>query len=376
MLCIKCGKEIPEGSAYCNWCGKKQTSRAAPRQRANGEGSVYRMPNGKWRAQITLGYKLSEDGLRKVRESASKSGFRTKADARDYIEQLRKQTVQRHNYDITLKALYDEWLPTHQKSKSTMDCYISGFKVFRDLWEVPMSEQDIDDLQECLDECGKGRRTQENARAALGLVYKYGIPRNCVPHDRNLAQFLKVCRTAEQRTMGLNDIELEKIRRRAEAGDHIAAMVYCHCYLGFRPSAFLDLRIENYNPAEHAILGGIKTEAGKDRTVTISPKIQKYFDSAIGSRSSGTVFADLSLEDYREEFYSLLDRCGIDNPLSEDGRHRLTPHSCRHTFATLIKRVPGTDKDKLELMGHTSIEMLGKYQDVSFEDLRKITDKI
>lgn len=55
---------------------------------------------------------------------------------------------------------------------------------------------------------------------------------------------------------------------------------------------------------------------------------------------------------------------------------KYTPHSCRHTFATLMKRVSGADKDKLELMGHTSTEMLRHYQDVAFDDLRKIIDAI
>ena len=72
-----------------------------------------------------------------------------------------------------------------------------------------------------------------------------------------------------------------------------------------------------------------------------------------------------------------MDACGVDNPLEgPEGakRHRYTPHSCRHTFATLMKRVDGADKDKLELIGHTSNEMLRHYQDVSLKDLRKITD--
>ena len=87
----------------------------------------------------------------------------------------------------------------------------------------------------------------------------------------------------------------------------------------------------------------------------------------------------MSIKSYRELFYSVLESCGIENPIEEkDGirRRRYTPHSCRHTFATMMKRVEGADKDKLALMGHTSTEMLRHYQDVSYEDLRKVTDAI
>ena len=59
-----------------------------------------------------------------------------------------------------------------------------------------------------------------------------------------------------------------------------------------------------------------------------------------------------------------------------EGVRVLTPHSCRHTFATLLKRVEAPDKDKLELMGHTSTAMLRHYQDVNLADLRRITDAL
>ena len=57
-------------------------------------------------------------------------------------------------------------------------------------------------------------------------------------------------------------------------------------------------------------------------------------------------------------------------------RHFYTPHSCRHTFATLLKNVAAPDADKLRLIGHTSTEMLRHYQDVDVESLRKITDEL
>ena len=41
-----------------------------------------------------------------------------------------------------------------------------------------------------------------------------------------------------------------------------------------------------------------------------------------------------------------------------------------------MKRVQGASKDKLELIGHSSEEMLRYYQDVEINDLRKITDAL
>ena len=87
----------------------------------------------------------------------------------------------------------------------------------------------------------------------------------------------------------------------------------------------------------------------------------------------------MPLRAYRAAFYAALDAAGIDNPTETTNgvsRRRYTPHSCRHTFATLLKAVQAPDKDKLELIGHTSTEMLRHYQDVSLADLRRITDAL
>ena len=282
---------------------------------------------------------------------------------------------------ITLKELYDQWEPTHERSRSTLNCYRSGFRIFEPLWPVPMEDLDVDDLQECLDDTELGRRTQENGRAALGLVYKYGIPRNVIPHDRNLAPFLHLSApgTASQKT-GFTTTELEKIRKAATAGDSEAIRVLCHCYLGFRPTALLLLQVKDYKAQARAIVGGIKTAAGKGRTVPVSPKIQPWIDVLAAGDPERYVFgrngAREDLRDYRDSFYDLLERLEIPNPVDEQGRHRITPHSCRHTFATMMKRVPGADADKLALIGHTSTEQLREYQDVPLDDLRRIIDAL
>lgn len=73
--CPKCHKELPDGAAWCCWCGAKLVATRKPRARSNGEGSVYQYGNaGKWRAEINI-YK---DG---VRYHKIRSGFKTKRDA-------------------------------------------------------------------------------------------------------------------------------------------------------------------------------------------------------------------------------------------------------------------------------------------------------
>ena len=377
MKCRKCRAELPDGSKFCLSCGAKQTVGRAPKRRGNGQGSVYRRSNGSWIAVLTVGHRLDDQG--KARPVLrTKSGFRTKSEALAYLPQLATQPPAK---STTFKKLYDLWEPTHRAGKSTMDCYRSALRYFKPVWLSRLADITVDDLQECMDTCPKGKRTRENMKALCGLLYKYAIPRNMA--TLNMGQYLIVGGGEVGTKDALPDEAVRAIEAHADTVPG-ADYILCQCYLGFRPSEFLALDARNYDRKEKAFIGGAKTEAGRDRVVTVSPKIQSIIDRLTADRISGPVFCapdggPMSIESYRTLFYSALDACGIDNPTEErDGikRRKYTPHSCRHTFATMMKRVSAPDKDKLALIGHTSNEMLRHYQDAPLSDLRRITDAL
>ena len=383
MLCKKCKKEIPEESKFCNYCGTKQVRERSVKTRGNGQGSVFKLPSGKYKAMVTVGYYMNEDG--KTRRKTHSQVFATKKEAIAALPRLLSEPVKKQKKTITFKELYDKWFPTHKAGKSTMDGYMYAMKHFAPVWFYPMEDIDIDDLQECLDNCGKGKRTQENMKALCGLIYKYGIPRQAVPDNLNLAQYLIVGGDKGSHRESFDDIQIEKIRQQIGKKQY-ADYAYCLIYLGFRPSEFLALDISSYDAEKKCFIGGAKTDAGRNRVVTISPKIRPYITDIIGSRTAGPVFCDEDGEKWElkafteRAFYPVLESAGIDNPMVQAGgdtmRHKYTPPTCRHTFATLLKNVQASDKDKLALIGHTSDEMLRYYQDVNLADLEKITNML
>lgn len=376
MICVKCGREVPD-MPFCGICGWKQ-EKAPPvkHKRGNGQGSVYKLPNGRYKAIITLGYALDDQG--RLRRRTRSQVFATKREAIAALPGL-KDAPRKDRKGMTFRQVFDAWLPTHRAGKSTLDCYKYAGRYFAPLYDLPFADVDVDDLQACLDDCPKGKRTRENMRAAVGLMYKYAIPRHLTDDGLNLAQYLRVDGEAAAHRDALTELELARLWRYADTAPGVADVLIM-CYTGFRPSEYLALTADSYDKAAQTLTGGAKTDAGRNRVVTLSPKIAPLVAQRAShggplageitdlKRWSGTVF------------YPALEACGIDNPMVEVAggvqRHRITPHSCRHTFATLIKRVGGADKDKLELIGHTSGEMLRHYQDVGLEDLRKITNAI
>ena len=76
----------------------------------------------------------------------------------------------------------------------------------------------------------------------------------------------------------------------ATLGDRNVQYILFMVYSGFRISGFLSLDIRNINMEENYMIGGIKTDAGRDRIVPIHPLIKNilsgFMDEAKARRKN------------------------------------------------------------------------------------------
>lgn len=345
------------------------------RTRANGMGTAYR--RGKtWTARIVSGWKLADDG-HAIPIYKTRGGFERKRDALAYCQTLLNapKTVRK----LTMQEIYSLWLPAHEGrvGPSTMNCYKAAWKYFAPVHHMTFADIDTDDLQECVDDCPKGKRTKENMKALAGLLMKYAIPRHQT--DLNYAEYLHTGNDAKGTHPPFTMEQVELIRQQIGVTPY-ADVVYVLIYTGFRPTELLTLTKADY--VDGVLYGGAKTEAGKNRAVPVSSKIMPYIQERL-SGASNWLFpkgdgTQMSVKYFRDNFfYQVLAAAGIQPLPTKERTAYYKPYSTRHTFANLLKDAPGSDKDKAGLIGHEDYKTTKRhYQTADIEAFKTIINSL
>ena len=392
MICPKCKAEQRDGAVFCDMCGKKLVSqkKRRPKSRGNGTGCAYYDPVHRyWVAQVVVDRRVPEDKTKQlIPVKKTKSGFKRREDALAYCSTLK--AVRPEVPTATLKEVFDEWDSWYEPrvDSSTMAVYRAAFKYYGSLYTKRITEITAGDLQKCMDDCPKGKRTHQNMKVVAGLVWKYAKDKRIVSQVES--ENLYTGKGKSKKREALTDLEVEKIRQ-AIGSQRYADYIYALCYLGYRPGEMLELRKDQV--IEHKgrlfLVEGKKTDAGRDRTVPVHQKIEPIIRGRLYVPGTDLVFPQYSFsrekkdqapqlicfkqmsDNYFREmvFRPIMGRLGLDV--------KKVPYGARHTFSNKLKDAEGNDIDKAALIGHSDYTFTQtKYQSTDLDELTAVMDSI
>ena len=190
MICVKCRKEILDGSVYCNFCGHKQSTPIKPKplKRANGMGNVTKLTDRRrrpWRARMTVNGRQVIIGH-----------YERKTDALAALERLTLSGGLPQFFGITVAEVREQWMEKHYPSigSSGVGSYETAWEYFpAELRNMKMENVKTAHLQSVIDmavEMGKSQSTCEKIKQLESQLCKWAMENDII--NKNYAQFVKI----------------------------------------------------------------------------------------------------------------------------------------------------------------------------------------
>lgn len=332
MNCIKCGETLPQGALFCPACGKRQTK--IPRKsakRPNGSGTVYRLQGRRSRPWVAAKNKVIV------------GYYPTKKDAVEDLERLSGQSLT-ERYNMTFAEVFEAWSAEHyhEVGPKAVEAYNRAFDVFAPLHDKLFRSLRTADFQAVLDpHMAKSHSTVNKYKQLLTQMSSWAIREELI--STNFAKFVRLPENVKKEKEIFSDAEIQKLEA---DGSDAAKIVLMLLYTGMRIGELFSLPLSDYH--ESYVVGGEKTEAGRNRIIPIRPEGKQYF-AYFAKQATG----ELLLSGYdgqkvpanfrRRDYYPLLDRLGIE---------RKTPHATRHTYASRAVK-EGLPPEMLQkILGH------------------------
>ena len=159
----------------------------------------------------------------------------------------------------------------------------------------------------------------------------------------NFAQFIRLPEkiTVEKETFSDDDIKKLK-----ESKDDAAKIILMLIYTGMRIGELFNMTTDNVHKTY--CIGGSKSIAGKNRVIPIVDIVRPHFEYFLNIATDESLLSGYEgnhdIKNFRErDYYPLLNSIGIKGK---------SPHSTRHTFASMAVKA-GMNRESLQrILGH------------------------
>jgi integrase len=348
---------------------------------ANGNGSVYKAKGKRrkpWRAVVTTEVFYDEDEGKAMQKRRTVGYFATQKEALGALAEYHKNPYDIDTNKITFSEVYDKWSKKHFEEivPSAARSWKSAYSYFKIIHKMKFIDVRPSHIEGCIKDASVGGSTKQRMKSLCNMLYRYAIKNEIVS-----VNYAELCDTVKRPKPAIVRTPFSAEEEQL-LWDNITFpfvdMVLIGIYSGWRPQELAVLKISDVDLENRVYTGGLKTDAGRNRTVPIHSKVydlvKSNYEKAVEMGSdylfndeNGQQGTHLTYDKYRGRFGKINKRLHMS--------HR--PHDTRHTFITKGKAA-GMDEYILKMIvGHEIVDVTEKvYTHRTIEELKIEMEKI
>lgn len=319
-------------------------------------GCVYRLSGNRrkpWAAAVTKSIQRIDGKYKQKRKIIGY--FESFESAEFYLWSYNKNPIlfdkMREMGTLTFEKLYQEWSATKFQSisQNAINGYQAAFKKCDSIKNMPMADIKTLHFQRILNESTLSIASDLKLKSLFVVLSDYAMQNDII--NKNYAKYIEINykKTKDKIHKPFSEKEIEKLMDydRIPFVDTILIMIYT----GFRIGELLSIKTKDVDIKTMCIVGGSKSEAGKERTVPCHQKIRGYIMKHYVENSEYLIHDEnlkrMHYQTYRKEYFDpIMKRLGMQH----------LPHDCRHTFATRLSNAGANPTAIKKLIGHANYE--------------------
>lgn len=413
ITCPECGREVSDQAYMCPGCGFPITAQKTSTRRKRTSGKRKRLPNGFGSITEIKNKRLRNPFYCRVTVGKDAFGKPILSDLKpqayfpSYEEAFKALCEYNENPydlkpDITVAQLYDKWTDSYFETL-TSDGARRGIKsawsYCSSIYNMRAKDVRVRHIKGCMDEGtviitqGKDKGKEKKAspgvksriKSMFNLMFDYALEYEIV--DTNPARAFEISGDIikEREEARVDHIVFSEDERKI-LWDNLYKIDYVDAiliqmYSGWRPQELGLIELENVDLKNWTFTGGMKTDAGRNRTVPIHslirPLVEKRYHEAIQSgqpyliccTDTRSTSKKLTYDKYAVRFKKVMDKLQLDQ------HHR--PHDPRKTFITMAKNAKMDEHVIKAFAGHSDNDVTEKvYTERSIENLISEMEKI
>ena len=263
----------------------------------------------------------------------------------------------------TFAELYEKWKRYRNSLKSkpgasTWKNYDIAFNYFANLHPQKVISLRAQDLQDCITaQSSKARATVGNMRAVVRGMWNYAVMNEIVENDITQHLIFEFTQSGVPIHTRFTDKEINTLWESLWVINNVD-IILIYIYTGVRPVELLEIESENVHLDERYMIGGVKTEAGKNRVIPIHESIVPLIEYRLAQNRKYLI-----TNKYGNHYTRAVYHNSNWNTVMGKLNMNHAPHDCRYTFAALADNACINETCKKIIMGHS----LGNREGTAFK---------
>lgn len=389
ITCLECGLQVSDKAIVCPHCGYPMKPEIISKANRVSTNKRKRLPNGfgqiseikkrnlrkPFRAMVTVGKTPTGRPISKPLQPISY--FATYNEAYSALVEYNKNP-----YDLsrtmTVRELYEKWMEEYLPTISESAAYAvkRAWKYCSNVYDMRAVDVRVRHVKGCMEyghlpdseECPSAR-TKNDIKTLFNQMFDYALEYELV--EKNYArsftlsdELIEEITTTKNGHIPFTAEEIEVLWKNVDEIKDVD-MILIQSYSGWRPQELCLIKLSEIDFEQWVFVGGMKTAAGKNRTVPIHTKIRdlikhrceeaqmlnsEYLFNTVLKKSGKIKHYTYAL--YQKRFAE------IKQILNLDSNHR--PHDGRKHFVTMAKKYHVDEYAIKYIVGHKITDITEK----------------